>query len=80
MPKNKIEKDAEKFRNAPRDSDNPIIEEYKEELLRKPTYSPRSVSQILSDEERMSHLEKLLTEINWRIDNLEKRIENLEKK
>lgn len=75
-----MEKDLNQQRPAPRESDNPIVEEYKEELLRKSTYSPHTVSQILSEEERMVHLENMLSDVKCMIDNIEKRIEALEKK
>jgi hypothetical protein len=61
----------------PRESDNPIVEEYKEELLRRPTFGSRSP---LADEERLSRLEGLLAEIHERIAALERRLEILEEK
>jgi len=67
-------------RPTPRESDNPIVEEYKEDLLRKPIYSPRSVGRLLDEEERMTRIEKLVAELGDKIASIEKRIENLEKK
>jgi len=80
MAKDNREKNLGQPRPSPRESDNPIVEEYKEELLRKSTYSPRSVSQLLSDEERLAHLENMLSDVKCRIDDIEKRIDDLEKK
>jgi len=42
---------------VPRESDNPIVEEYKEDMLKKPTYSARPS---LDDEERLCRMEALL--------------------
>jgi hypothetical protein len=78
MEKSNRNKNAGEPRPSPRESDNPIVEEYKEELLRKSTYSPHSVSQLLSEEERLAHLEDMLSDIKCRIDDIERRINDLE--
>ena len=54
-----------------RDSDNPILEEYKEELLNRPIM-------IAQDEERIARLEGLLNELMERTRSLERRMEILE--
>ena len=54
-----------------RDSDNPILEEYKEELLNRPIL-------IAQDEERIARLEGLLNELMERTRSLERRMELLE--
>ncbi len=79
MEKHVNHKEIAQVRPTPRESDNPIVEEYKEDLLRKPTYSPRSVSRLLNEEERITRLEKLIAELSDKMAFIEKRIENLEK-
>ena len=64
---------SEKMRGVPRESDNPIVEEYKEELLRKPIFTIR-------DEERIIRLEGLASELFGRIESLERRIRLLEER
>ena len=54
-----------------RDSDNPILEEYKEDLLNRPIL-------IAQDEERIARLEGLLNELMDRTRSLERRMEVLE--
>ena len=54
-----------------RDSDNPILEDYKEELLNRPIL-------IAQDEERIARLEGLLNELMERTRSLERRMELLE--
>jgi hypothetical protein len=71
------EKSSEHRPLQPRESDNPIVEEYKEDLLRRPTYGSRSP---LADEERLTRLEGLLAEIHERIAAMERRLEILEEK
>lgn len=60
-------------RIIPRESDNPMIEEYKEDLLRKPSSTVR-------DEERLICLEGLVSELVEKIDSLERRVRTLEEK
>jgi hypothetical protein len=69
------EKSSEHKPLQPRESDNPIVEEYKEELLRRPTFGARSP---LADEERLTRLEGFLAEMQERIAALERRLEMLE--
>jgi hypothetical protein len=64
---------GEKMKGVPRESDNPIVEEYKEELLRKPIFTIR-------DEERIIRLEGLASELFGRIESLERRIQLLEER
>jgi hypothetical protein len=54
-----------------RDSDNPILEEYKEDLLTRPIL-------IAQSEERIARLEGLLNELMERTRSLERRLEVLE--
>lgn len=63
----------EKKRGILRESDNPIVEEYKEELLRKPISTIR-------DEERIIRLEGLASELLDRVESLERRIQILEER
>lgn len=60
-------------RNVLRDSDNPIIEEYKDDL----SHKSRS---FVRDEERIIRLEGLANELLSRIKSLELRIQVLEEK
>jgi hypothetical protein len=60
---------------VPRESDNPIVEEYKEDMLKKPTYGARPS---LDNEERLCHMEALMAEIRQKTEDLEKRIKALE--
>lgn len=60
---------------VPRESDNPIVEEYKEDMLKKPTYRARPS---LDDEERLCRMEALLAEICQKAEDLEKRVKALE--
>jgi hypothetical protein len=60
-------------RIIPRESDNPMVEEYKEDLLRKPSSTVR-------DEERLICLEGLVSELVEKVDSLERRVRNLEEK
>lgn len=60
-------------RIIPRDSDNPMVEEYKEDLLRKPSSTVR-------DEERLICLEGLVNELVEKVDSLERRVRTLEEK
>jgi hypothetical protein len=60
-------------RLVPRESDNPMVEEYKEDLLRKPSSTVR-------DEERLICLEDLVSELQGKVDSLERRVQNLEEK
>jgi hypothetical protein len=67
----------------PRESDNPIVEDFKEELLRRPSYGARSIgarSIMTSDAERLERLEGLIVELRKKIKLLEQRIEVLEEK
>ncbi|OPY49935.1 MAG: hypothetical protein A4E48_02061 [Methanosaeta sp. PtaU1.Bin060] len=59
-------------RAVQRESDNPIVEEFKEELLRRPSYGTAST---LESEERLCRLEGLLAELLRRVDALEKAVE-----
>jgi len=58
-------------RGLMRDSDNPILEEYKEDLLNRPIT-------MAQNEERIARLEGLLNELMERTRSLERRVEILE--
>jgi hypothetical protein len=58
-------------RLIPRESDNPMVEEYKEDLLRKPSSAVR-------DEERLICLEGLVSDLIGKVDSLERRVQTLE--
>ncbi len=60
-----------------RESDNPILEEYKEDLSHKPGYGIRPAG---SDEERLLRLEGLLGKVQERLMDLEKRVKTIEEK
>lgn len=57
-----------------RESDNPIVEEFKEELLKRPSYG---TAPTLESEERLCHLEGLLGELLQRVEALERQVEAL---
>lgn len=84
-PAHEVEKLARKSNevNQPkglelRESDNPIIEDFKEELLRRPSIGPRSI--ISSDAQRLAKLEGIIADMHERITKLEQRIKVLEGK
>jgi len=60
-----------------RESDNPIIEEYKEDLLNKPGYA---VHPVADDEARLCRLEGQMAEGQEKLENLKKRIRAIEAK
>ena len=62
---------------VPRESDNPILEEYKEDLSHKPGYAIRPAGY---DDERLLRLEELLGKVQERLADLEKRIKTIEEK
>ena len=60
-------------RLVPRESDNPMVEEYKEDLPRKPSSAVR-------DEERLICLEDLVSDLIGKVDSLERRVRTFEEK
>lgn len=62
-------------KRVPRESDNPIIEEYKEDLLNKPGYG---IHPAADDEARLCRLEGFLAEMQKRLQDMEKRIKAIE--
>ena len=60
-----------------RESDNPIVEEYKEDLLNKPGYT---VHPAADDEVRLCRLEGQIAEVQEKLEDLEKRIRAIEAK
>ncbi len=65
------------FRAVQRESDNPIVEEFKEELLKRPSYG---TAPTLESEERLCRLEGLLAELLDRVEALERQVESFERK
>ncbi len=61
-------------RAVQRESDNPIVEEFKEELLKRPSYG---TAPVLESEERLCSLEGLLAELLGRVEALERQVEAL---
>jgi len=59
----------------PRESDNPIVEEFKEDMLHRPTYGARHP---LESEERLCRLEGILAEMSEKVEALEMRLKALE--
>jgi hypothetical protein len=74
------QKDTEKPKPSavPRESDNPIAEEFKEELLYKPALGVRSGPAVI-DAEKMACLEGLVLDLEQRVSALERRIGALER-
>ncbi len=62
----------------PRESDNPVLEDYKEELLHRPSIGQRLI--ITSDSQRLAKLEGLMVDIHQRVIALEKKMDLLEEK
>ncbi len=62
----------------PRESDDPIAEEFREELLQRPSFSAQSVGRLISDEDKLARMDGLMAEMLQRIEALEKRIKILE--
>jgi chaperonin cofactor prefoldin len=54
-----------------RESDNPIVEEYKEELLNKPGYA---IYHAADYEARICRLERQMAEVQEKLEDLERRI------
>ncbi len=63
---------------SPRESDDPIAEEFREDLLQKPSFASQSVSRLTSDESKLARMEGMLAELLQRTDDLEKRVTILE--
>ncbi|MDM7939158.1 MAG: hypothetical protein QUS07_02315 [Methanothrix sp.] len=61
---------------VPRESDNPIVEEYKEELLTRPAFGVHPAT--AGEEARLCRMESLLAEMRDKVDNLERRLKALE--
>jgi len=61
----------EETRSAPRESNNPVFEEYQEELLMRPISTER-------DEDRLIRLESLTGKLLHRVESLEQKIQDLE--
>lgn len=65
-------------RAEPRESDNPVLEDFKEDLLRKPSFGTRPI--MTSDAERLTRLESLIAELHQKMKSLEQRIDVIEGK
>jgi hypothetical protein len=64
-------------KKVPRESDNPIVEEYKDDLRSKPGYGVRPGG---DDEVRLSRLEGLLGDMQEKLQDLDRRIKAIEVK
>jgi len=65
---------------VPRESDNPIVEEFKEELLYRPASGTRPIGAAAVDAEKMARLEGLLFDLHQKVEALERRVEILERR
>lgn len=63
---------------APRESDDPMAEEFREDILQRPSFSAQSVGRLIGDEDRLARMEGLVAELLQRIETLERRIQVLE--
>ncbi|HUI39563.1 MAG TPA: hypothetical protein VLY86_01390 [Methanothrix sp.] len=63
--------DTAPSRAVQRESDNPIVEEFKEELQKRASYG---TAPTLENEERMCRLEGLLAELIGRVEALERQV------
>lgn len=68
--------DINPSRAVPRESDNPIVEDYKEELLKRPSFGAAPAAAI--DDARLCRMEGLLAEMSEKVEDLERRIKALE--
>jgi hypothetical protein len=60
-----------------RESDNPVVEEFKDELLSKPSMGIRPSP---DEEARIRRLEGLLAELKQKVEELEKRVQAMDGK
>ncbi len=65
-------------RAEPRESDNPILEDFKEDLLRRSSFGTRPIT--TSDADRLARLESLIAELHQKIKSMEQRIDVIEGK
>lgn len=65
-------------RAVPRESDNPIVEDYKEELLKRPSFGTGPAVGI-EESNRLCRLEGLMDEMVEKVEDLERRIKALER-
>ncbi|HSD58761.1 MAG TPA: hypothetical protein VLB04_11315 [Methanotrichaceae archaeon] len=65
-------------RAEPRESDNPVLEDFKEDLMHRTSFGTRPI--ITSDAERLARLEGFIAELHERMKSLERRIGVLEGK
>ena len=63
---------------SPRESDDPIAEEFREDLLQKPSFASQSTGRLIRDDDRLARMEGMLAELIQRTDALERRIQTLE--
>jgi hypothetical protein len=69
--------EASGSKKVPRESDNPIVEEYKDDLLNRPGYGAHPGA---SDEVWRYRLEGIISVMQEKLLNLEKRIQEIEAK
>lgn len=65
-------------RISPRETDDPIAEEYREDLLQKPSFASQSSRRLTSDEDKLARIEGMQAEMLERLDALERRVQILE--
>lgn len=63
---------------SPRESDDPIAEEFREDLLQKPSFASQSANRLIIDEDKLARMEGMLAELLQRTDTLERRVQTLE--
>lgn len=69
--------EASGLKKVPRESDNPIVEEYREDLLNRPGYGTHPGA---GDDVRLSRLEGIIGEMQEKLQSLERRIREMEAK
>lgn len=77
MADQKREKNAP-HRIYPRESEDPIAGEYREDLLQKPSFASQSARRLANDEDKLARIEGLQEELLKKLDALERRVQNLE--
>ncbi len=75
---NQSEEGSKTRKIEPRESDNPVLEDYKEELLRMPSAGHRLIT--TSDAQRLARLEGLIIDLHERVAALERKIDAFERK
>lgn len=69
--------EASGLKKVPRESDNPIVEEYRDDLLKRPGYGSHPDT---GDEARLSRLEGIIGELQEKLQSLDRRVREIEEK